>query len=371
MPEPLAALSALLLAATPAPETLAFATPSADGTPIHGQADRPAAGSSTAVIFVPGTGAFDRDAAFGTSGGPRDLVFKDLAGRLNAAGVTTVRFDLRGIRHGVPAAQRLDRALLAGRTTETMRADLAAVYNWTRSPQGPAARCVVFLAHSEGMYHVSRLAAAGAPAPLMVVGMGAAMETPRDVFRWQLSEREAHSLELMDADGDGRTTDEEVRAGLSATPAAVFGRVEPYLHPSGAWTADDLARLRTMQATVYEQTRTMTLAREDADPYPDADTAFATWQWWKSWYLDEAAGAAALATWDVPVRLHYGDRDSQTMAERQIAAARAALPAARLAYEVHPGRGHTLGPNVLYGPMDEAIADRIAAQIAQAAQGCS
>lgn len=354
------------LAATGATaETRVFQVRSMDGTAIAGQADLPSRRSRTAVVFVPGTGEFDRDAGFGPAGAP---VFKDIAGRMNASGVATVRYDLRGVRYGVPAAAKLDHKLLAGRTTTTMRDDLKAVYDWTRSPAGLGAKCVIFFAHSEGMVHVARLAASGAPSPLLVIGMGAPMESPKAAVKWQMTEREPYSLELMDKDRDGRTTHAEIRAHINETPAGAFGVLDPYLIPGG-WGRAEIAQLRINQLALYEKTRAEILPHRDTDPYPNVAAAFASYQWWKSWFLDDVPAAARLARWRAPLLLHYGDRDSQVNAERQKAAA-SALPAKRYTITVHFGRGHTLGGHPLVGPIDPKIADRIAGEAATAARSC-
>lgn len=344
----------------------AFEIRSADGVAIHGESDAPSPQPRLAIILVPGTGGFDRNVAFGRSGTERDYIFKDLAGRLKARGVAAVRYDVRGIRYGVPPLQIPDRKLLARRTTGNMRDDLAAIYEWSRSPQGLGAHCVGFFAHSEGMLHVARLAEQNAPAPALIIGVGAAMDSPVATLRWQIAERDAHSLELMDANRDGITTNDEVRANIAATPSGAHGQLEPYLHPSGAWTREEIASVRTQQAAAYEQAKKDTLAIADGDPYPSPDAPFASYQWWKSWYSDERPAAELLARWPAPVSLHYGDKDSQTHAALHIAAATKFL-AGRLRTEIHAGRGHTLGADVLFGPIDEAIADRIAAEAASMA----
>jgi dienelactone hydrolase len=341
-----------------------FTVRSADGVAIHGEAGPESPATGVAVIFVAGTGLFDRDALLGNSGSPRDLVFKDLAARMAARGVAAIRYDGRGLRYGATGKAALDRALIAARTTHNLRDDLAAVYAWARSPAGFNARCVAFFAHSEGMLHVARLAAGGAPAPALVIGMGAGMQSPAQIVRWQIAGRDADSLAMMDADHDGVTTNDEVRANLFRTPSGAHGKLEPFLHPDGAWTAKDLVQLRQTQLAHYEGQKRAILAHADADPYPSAEQPFASYQWWKSWFVDDEPAAALLARWAAPVSLHYGDRDSQTPAGPQAAAARAHLDAGRLKIEVHAERGHTLGQDVLLGPMDEAIADRIADEAA-------
>jgi hypothetical protein len=342
----------------------AFEVRSADGVVIQGESDAPGPQPRMAMILVAGTGAFDRDVALGRSGTDRDLVFKDLARRLAARGVAAVRYDMRGVRYGVPAQQVPDRKLLAGRTTANMRDDLAAVYEWSRSPAGLGARCVGFFAHSEGMLHVARLAEQDTPAPALIIGMGAAMASPVATLHWQIAERDPHSLELMDANHDGVTTNDEVRANIARTPSGVYGQLEPFLHPSGAWKAEDIAEVRTAKAQIYQQAKTEVLAMPDNAPYPSPQAAFASYQWWKSWFTDERPAAELLTRWPSRIILHYGERDSQTPVSLQLAAATKSLPAERLLSVRHPERGHTLGEDVLLGPIDEAIADRIVEEAA-------
>ena len=352
-----------------APRAGEFQLRSADGVEIRGEANntKPA---QPAVIFVPGTGLFDRDANFGETGTPRDLIFKDLVQRMEARGLATVRYEPRGVRYGVAPDQRLDRQLLAKRTTVAMAGDLAAVYEWTRSPQGLGARCVAFFAHSEGMLHVARMAANGVPPPALVIGMGAAMQSPAQIIRWQLTERDAYSLEMMDADRNGITTNDEVRANWQRTPTGANRMLEPLLHPDGAWTAKVLAEVRAIQTAAYEKEKEAALSHADSEPYPNAETVFASYEWWKSWFIDERPTAERLRLWNSPVSLHYGDMDSQTIAASQIAAASSFLDAAKLKTHIHSNRGHTLGEDVLFGPIDEAIAEKIADEAAGIASSC-
>jgi hypothetical protein len=366
----LVAATALIAQATAAHgEIREFRVRAADGVEIHGVAEAGGPRPRLAVIFVAGTGLFDRDGMLGASGTPRDLIFKDLAGRMAARGIATVRYDMRGVRYGT--ADRADRLLLAGRTTITMRDDLAAVYQWSRADDGLGATCVAFFAHSEGMLHVARLTDIGTPPPALVIGMGAGMESPAEIVRWQISGRDADSLIQMDADQDGVTTNDEIRQNLARTPSGVHGKLEPYLRPSGAWQASDIAALRATQQAIYDHVLREVLTHADAEPYPSAAEAFASYQWWKSWFVDTEPAARLLARWGTRISLHYGDRDSQTPAARQVAAARTHLPADRLTTAIYPGRGHTLGESVILGPVDEPIAEKIADEVAAAAATCA
>jgi hypothetical protein len=344
-------------AETPPPRFFDIA--SADGTLVHGQVDLPARPGFVAVIMVAGTGEFDRDTAFGRTGTPRDKLFKDLAGRITARGGIAVRYDKRGIGYtgGGPVTQ--DRALLAKTTTTAMWQDLSAVYGWTRAQSGLGARCVVVFAHSEGMVHVGRLAASGAPAPALVIGMGAAMQSPMADIRWQETERDAYSLKMMDTDHDGVTTNDEVEANWRRTPSGAFDTLVPFLHPNGRWTQADLDRVRERQTARYEQEKLTALALPDDSPYPNSSAPFAASQWWKSWFLDDTPVAKNLSGWKTRLILHYGTYDSQTYPDVEVPAAKAFLPRDALTIEIHPG-GHSLGKHPLYGPIDEQVADRIA-----------
>ncbi len=180
----------------------------------------------------------------------------------------------RGVGSVVPTSDTLDKILLAGRTTDNMRDDLASVYGWTRSADGLGARCTAFFVHSEGMLHVARLAPTGAPAPALIIGMGAAMERPAATLRWQMTGRDADSLEQMDTDGNGITANDEVKANIKRTPSGVYGVLEPFLHPNGQWSAADIARLRQTRTALYEKHRAETLAQSDAAPYPNIANPF-------------------------------------------------------------------------------------------------
>ncbi|HWS26901.1 MAG TPA: hypothetical protein VN259_10075, partial [Xanthomonadales bacterium] len=236
---------------SPAPDAVPFEIPSADGYLIQGQTDRPAGPSRGAVILVAGTGVFTRDVSFGRSGTPGDFIFRDLAERLTRRGMSVIRFDRRGARFGVPREERTDKAVAPTATPENLSQDVEALYEWTRSDQGPGAQCVVFFGHSEGMVHIAGLAERGATPPDLVIGMGGLMESKASVVRWQSVDRDAESLLMMDGDGDGMVTDEEIRANFSNTPAGVLEDPAPLLNPAGRWTSGDIARLRAEQAAAF------------------------------------------------------------------------------------------------------------------------
>lgn len=343
-----------------------FAIPVPDGHVIHGQVDAPEGEAQGVVILVAGTGAFDRDMVFGRTGAPRDRVFADLGARFSARGMAAVRFDRRGVRHGVAPADVIDPEAYPGITAESLSADVGAIDAWARSANGLNARCVVYFVHSEGAVHLAGRAEAGMTAPDLIIGMGAPMESKLAVVRWQLTGRDAESLRMMDTDGDGRITNEEVRANWTRTPSAVFGRLEPFLHPEGVWTAADLEQLEMNQSTVYEMTRTQSLAMADDAPYPSAAAPAFSYGWWKSWFTDDQPIATRFARWRTPMILHYGEIDSQVRENRQRAAAEGVLASGQATFVSHADRGHSLGEDILMGPIDETIAEQMADQAAAA-----
>lgn len=344
-----------------APKAEPFTVTSADGTAINGQIDRPQGLPVGVIVLSAGTGLFDRDARFGSSKTDRDMLFKDLSGRLTAKGFTVLRYDRRGVRYNAAPGERLDKAVSGTSTAETQRDDLGAVYAKARTI-GP--RCVILFGHSEGMAHIARLAASGAKAPTAVMGMGPLLAGPVETVKWQISGRDVASLKMMDKDGDGRTTNEEVQANWRQTPSGALV-TEPtlLLQPDGVWTQEDLDAVTRSQLAAYEMVKMQALALDDAAPYPNGATPMAKSIWWKSWFTDTTPMAALLAQWKVPVIAHLGSYDSQTFPDMQLPSARAAL-GNLLQVKLHPGAGHSLGEHPLMGPMRPELADAIAADAA-------
>jgi len=346
-------------------DSRAFTVVSTDGTKITGQVDAPpgAGGDAPVIVLSAGTGLFDRDVRLGNTGTERDAIFADLARRFTRAGIATVRYDHRGVRYKPADGQVLDKAVSGTSTVESQRDDLGAVYALAQEEFGGQAACIALLGHSEGIQHIAGLAAAGAPAPELVVGIGAPLQAPAAIFQWQQTGRDAFSLHMMDADGDGTVTEAEVRANWRETPSAFIGTVDPFLHPEGKWTPEALDQLVATQTSMYDAGKAQALSVDPAAPFPNADTPMAQYSWWQNWYTDDVPVADRLAAWDVPFLLYYGTKDSQVRYEFQQPAAAAALDG-QVEIHILPGLGHSLGPDVLTGPMDDAAADALVARTA-------
>jgi hypothetical protein len=176
-------------------------------------------------------------------------------------------------------------------------------------------------------------------------------------------------LRLMDTDGNGEITVAEIDLKWRGTPASGFPGFNGPARPRKTLTEADLQRIVQWQLLGYGRERQVALALDDAAPFPDTKAPLGRASWWKSWFTDDRPIANRLAAWPSPIILHYGEIDSQVLPDAEIGAARAAL-GGRLTVRLHPARGHALGENALLGPMDEAIAEQIADEIASAASSC-
>lgn len=349
-----------------------FVVVSRDGSKISGQVDSPSGATPiVAVVMVAGTGLFDRDMKFGRSGTDADLVFKDLSRRFVARGVTVVRYDRRGVRFGQPRTSLLDTSLSGSSTTNSQREDLNAVYRWAQARDGLAAKCVILFGHSEGTLHIARLAASGAPEPLGVIEVGAVAASPQAVMRWQMSERDAYSLRMMDVDHDGRTTAAEVDAHWQQTPSSMADVLAPLLPPDGnAWTSESLHQVEVVQTGRYDAAKATAMKLDDAGSYPNASTPMAKNSWWKSWFTDDVPAAKLLSTWHrTTIYLHWGAIDSQTPPSLNEPIARSWLGKQAI-FTVHSSLGHTLGNHALLGPMNSDAADEIANEAQALARQC-
>lgn len=343
-----------------------FSVNSTDGTVIHGQADLPASPPGATVILVGGMNALDRDMPLGISNTDNDLLFRDLAERLNAAGLAAVRYDIRGVTYLGPRRRELDHDILRTRTTGTACEDLTAVYAWASGPEGPGAERVVFLVEGEGMWLLADLASSGAPTPDAVIGIGAPLDSPHATMRWQMVERDAAVIRSLDSNGDGRTTNEDIQNNVRLFRGGA-NMISAFLQRSGVWTPDDLETLRDNRARMFDGMTAQASSQPDSSPYPSADRPFASFGYWKRFILEDSPAADQFANWDTPFFLHYGEHDSLLCPATQKAVADEASDGDKYRFTLHDDRGHFLGEDVFMGPIDPAIAATLVSQAGQVA----
>lgn len=341
---------------------------SADQTAIDVTINRPSHRPSpiASIVLVSGTGAFDEDVYFGVSRSPADLIFYDLSQALLGLGFSTIRYARRGVacdpnkvllfdhierpedvRPIVEQEFCLDTNVISSITFQSLREDFEAVFALARDE----AACTLVLAHSEGFSALAQAIGQGAVQPDAIVGIGALLESPQSVMHWQVSERVAGSLEALDRDRDGVTSNAEIRDGFTTSWASVFGNLDALLSPSGAWTTEDIQRVRAAWQAAYEAARVEASAHSPEELFEQQGQPVASFRWWQSWFEDSTPIATYLRDYSGPTAFLYGDRDSQTPPERQIVAHRNAGAGFNRRFSILPGVGHTLGDHVLMGPI--------------------
>ncbi len=348
--------------------------PSADGTEIrvviNAPIDQVHRGT---VLLVPGTGPFDEDAYFGRSGTERDFLFRDLSQAMNRAGLTTVRFAKRGVlcspRGGVEGASYadcLDPDILITQTSLSFAQDVATAYG---AGQDTGGSCLIVLGHSEGFLASARAIEEGLIQPAALIGLTPVLESPKDVLHWQGTERNVDALRQMDIDGDGRITDQEIRDAYLSSRISGVGSVEAFLGDGGYWTEEILDALQDYHRAFHEYRRARALGHNPRELYSSGGVPGGSYEWWQQWFIDERPVIDRLTGFDGAIRLFFGDRDSQTPHERQLAALQASqvdVPPENIV--VFSGLGHGLGENSTYGPMDIVARDDVVAAVVSLSQ---
>jgi hypothetical protein len=241
-----------------------FEIPTRDGqTRLAGQVDQPGAGGaarSPAVLMVPGGWFMDRDGYMGGSGTERDLIYRDLARDLVAAGMAVVRYDNRGVRCNemtMPPCPEGSSELEVSKhylhacvdpdvrqtvTVQTQMDDVEDVWGFTLNHPGIDPTRALIWAHSEGGGNTARLIGARGICPRGVVFVGTATEDPVGLLRWQTVDRYAEQVMGWDADGDGRVTAADVERQFPTDPlfAAVGLGREVLMPPAEGWTRESV-----------------------------------------------------------------------------------------------------------------------------------
>lgn len=364
----------LCLSSTAYAEVENFSLPSFDGkAQITGQFDFPNCSSKPypTVIFVGGTGLFSRTGLFGHSGTPRDELFTDFAQRLNAACIAVARFDYRGVRCDIKAPGDLDKCIdqkLRGTVTpQTILDDIQAVSNHTHTHPQVDAKKIFFIGHSEGSLNISRLVARGSIEPAGITFFGGMTESTKSIVQWQLVGRYLEWSFEMDVNQDLILTNEEIEQGYASSKFKGIAQKEQLLSPTGSWTKESLkATLESSYVAVAKDA----LEKDPEAPYMSGPVVFSSYDWWRQFFENEISVLENLKDYEGPVTYHNGDIDSQTPGQRQLDLLEAYAPKmkSKPRFHLYVEKGHGLGSDKIYGPMDEAIADRIVAEIAGCVQ---
>lgn len=379
------ALAFALFAVAPAlAEVRPFTVPStADGFPLHGQTDLPNGSPRAVVVFFPGGGNYSRDLQFAVPGRQKSLVFRELAQRLNMAGIAALRYDERGIScvgktpPDGPDDRCHDPSVLQQMNWDTLFGDADAIYR--QAATGPGRHCVIVLGHSEGLLNLARLIDGNRAKPAGIIGVGGVLESPAGAIWWQFVESLPLSVGMSDLDGNGRVTEQEFKVNLERTPIRWAWNQIPW-PPGFSWPATgialtDIPKLRSGTLKVYWQQRMETISKPPTELLTRTDAGKVVPRgsaaWLQRYFLDWRPVATLLSRYDGPIHLFYGTRDAATEPTRQLTAARQFLGDAELFATVTPDVGHTLGAHPLYGPMREDQQQAIVAAAEQIAGRCN
>jgi hypothetical protein len=362
--------------------TQQFEIPTRDGrTRLKGQLDLPTddgASRYPVVLMVNGGWFMERDGFMGNSGTERDLIYRDLAKDIVAAGIAVVRYDNRGVRCNemtMPACpdgsseleitrHYLDACIDADiRQTVSVQSqmdDVELVWNFTVNHPRVESKRVIVWAHSEGGLNIGRLIGAKRICPLGVIIVGSATESPADLVHWTMVDRYAEHLMRWDDDADGRVTQADIDRHYPTDQLFPAVAINPktLTPPSEGWTLDT-ARAHFEKS--YAKTKAAALSKHDDDPYPDPAPEFrlvvASNHWWKQWFEDTKPEIDHFAEYRGHTSFHFGEIDSQSSGLREMAFAESRIKAGvfirtpRLVF--HRGRGHSLRTGEpAAGPMD-------------------
>lgn len=351
-----------------------FSIPTTDGLyTLKGQIDFPdqVQKSFPLVVMIPGTGLFDREGFIGHSGTDRDFIFKDLSKALNAKGIATLRFDYRGVycnsRKNPDISVCVDNAIRQTVTPENMRSDFAQLFNYGTQVAGVDPAKVSVFAHSEGTLHTSRLIGAKLINPKFVTFMGMVAESPKSIIYFQMVDRQVDEMFGADTNKDSILTNQEVQTACDSyhVPPETCEHLKS---PTGSWSRETFA---TPYKAVYQQIYDDAIKADDAAAYipvPAKKTVQASYRWWKMWFQDDRNAMDDLMDYKGKIYAHNGTIDSQTPGVREFNLIRSkksqfvSFPDLKL----YPGKGHTLGNDPVYGPIDLDIRDGIVNQIVSA-----
>jgi pimeloyl-ACP methyl ester carboxylesterase len=377
----------------PSADAQPFELPTRDGhTCIRGEIDWPKGDARSrfpVVLIVNGGWFMERDGFMGNSGTERDLIYRELAKGLVAAGVAAVRYDNRGVsgnemtmpacadgksepeitRHYLKTC--IDADVRKTVSVQTQLDDVEQVWEFAVNHPRVDPQRVVVWAHSEGGLNVARLISAERIRPLGVITVGAPASSPAESAHWIMVNRYAEQLMRWDEDADGRVTQADVDRHYpndSVFPVEAI-KPESLAAPGDGWT---MATALDHFETIYAKTKAATQAKPDDSTYPPAEheclTIAASNNWYRQWFEDTQPMIDHFAEYRGHTSLHFGEIDSQFSGPREMAFAEqrikdvAFIKAPRLVF--HQARGHSLRTGEpCAGPMDDEVSGSLVKEV--------
>lgn len=322
-----------------------------------------------AVMLVAGTGLYYRNVSLGIGGTERDLVFKDLSNRVTQNYcVATIRYDYRGVSCDLvdrPAIERcLDEDIRSSLTAKTLLEDIQLVYDTATAHPKINGKKISMLGHSEGSINISRMVARKSVSPLGVVFFGGVTESPKSLVRWQFVDRSVDYAFAMDTDSDDILTNLEIMKGYDNSQFNGVVPIQTLLSPTGVWNRFGLKTSFTYQFSFVVAN---SLIQPDHKPYIQNDVVFSGYGWWKKWFLDDTSVVENLKDFTGAITYFNGSIDSQAPSRQQMEflADNIHMMKTIPEFKLFEGKGHSLSSHPLYGPIDEDIADEMAAKLVE------
>lgn len=351
--------------------------PTREGYSITGQIDFPDGGEPRFItVLVAGTGPFDRDVYFGTSGSVSELTFLELSLAFTRSGSAVVRTDKRGILYdkrknqigrenirkaggwlnGDVESPWFDETALSSVSSSSGVEDLSIVIEFVRQkfPTLP----IVIVAHSEGVLIASKYLESNSVD--LLVAICGPMESPKSLIEWQYSDRIADSMLMMDLNNDTIVTNEEVKKSYHSVPAAVLNNINMFLSHKGQFDRTRISNTRRYWTEMYQKERKKALSQDPSIPfyYGSSTVIFSSYDWWQQWFIDDRPVADRLANYPGKKVMIYGESDGQVPYGRQLAVLEQTAFKSEPTIIVLEG-GHTLGSHVVYGPISRNSIKRI------------
>lgn len=351
--------------------TVKFKIPTLDNkTLLTGQIDLPNSNSyfDTVVIMIPGTGLFDRDVDFGTTGTEDDLIFKKISQKAVNENIAIVRFDYRGIRCSfktMPVCldcnslmdrlesykkSCIDNKVRAEVTPENIQEDIASIYKFSKENALLKNKKIIIFAHSEGSFHVSKLISDNKISPEKIVFMGGIAESVSSVIHWQSVGRLFDLLFSLDLNKNDLLTNEEIFMGQPTKPLLSLHPANAFNSPNGFWSRESLLEFFSNN---YDQLKKEILNVSDKTPFISGGITMASFRWWKMFFNEQGDVVQNLINFNGAVIYHNGDADDQVNFLRQQRIVNEFQSKNQnISIVRHFGLGHSLGKNSIFGPID-------------------
>ncbi len=326
-----------------------FSEPTTDGkAKLEGSITLPnpySVAKLTPVIIVGGSYATSDGDVFVSEADPlwnTKFWFKDLGDKLAAKGLAVIRFNNRGMHSSLDCARIAGKsvnaaeyaansgcydAAEAGTTTyATQEADIAEVNAMVEKDSRLDASKTIFIVHSEGAFHVSKVLSDHAIRPAGIVFIGAPMDSPAQTTRWQEVERQAEWIGKSIARNGGYFSNDAINQSFRKDLDGDFYSSAPLMSDEGGWTKKNLPKLlvqlndlaardvKTIMATQPEAPITSPIG----DSSSTATIVLAKNLHWHSTMTDSFRPIDAVKAYDGDLRFVYGEDDVSIPAEHAI-----------------------------------------------------